>query len=310
MNVHLVGTGRFLPPNLLTNEDLSKMVDTSDEWIVSHTGIRQRHIARDLSALDMAEQAARAALDNAGLKPEDIGMVVVSTVTPDRRLPSLACDLQQKMGLWGAFCFDINVSCTGFIYAVDIAARYLMTGGAKTALVVSVEKLTDITDFTDRSTCVLFGDGAGAVVLAASDAPGGLLGSHLASRGDAGMALRCPWNGYVEMDGHEVFKFAVRAMPEAIDRVLAQAGRDVSELTYVIPHQANIRIMESVTRRYNIPPDKLIVTIGRHGNTSSASIPLALDELNRAGHLRPGSLLMLVGFGAGLTYGAALFEMN
>jgi len=306
----LVGTGRFLPPDVLTNDDLSKMVETSDEWIVSRTGIRERHIARGLSALDMGAQAARAALDNAGLSPEDIDMVVAATVTPDRRLPSLACDLQQKMGFSNAFCFDINAACTGFIYAVDVAARYLMTGGAKNALVVSVEKLTDIIDFTDRTTCILFGDGAGAVVLTASGAPGGLLGSHLASRGDAGASLSCPWDGYIQMDGQKVFKFAMLAMPEAIEKVLAETGRTVGDLTYVIPHQANIRIIESVMRRYGIPPDKMIVTIDRHGNTSSASIPIALDELNRAGRIQPGDLLMLVGFGAGLTYGATLFEWS
>ena len=310
MNAHIAGTGHFLPPDRLTNDDLSRMVDTSDEWIVSHTGIRVRHIARDLSAVDMGEKAAQAALENAGLSPDDIDMVVVSTVTPDRRFPSVSCDLQQRMGMSQALCFDINVSCTGFVYAIDIASRYLMTGGAKNALIVSVEKLSAITDYTDRKTCILFGDGAGAVVLTAAETPGGLLASYMASRGDGGAALRGCWDGYLEMDGPEVFKFAVRAVPDAIEKVLAQAGRDVSELSFIIPHQANMRIIDSVVRRYNLPPEKVIVTVDRHGNTSSASIPLALDELNRAGRIKSGDLLLMVGFGGGLTYGATLFEIN
>ncbi|MCL2747668.1 MAG: ketoacyl-ACP synthase III [Oscillospiraceae bacterium] len=309
-NVHLTGTGRFLPPGVITNGELSRMVDTSDEWIVSHTGIRTRHIARGLSVTDMAVGAARAALECAGLAPQDIGVVVATTVTPERRLPSLACDVQANLGIANAFCVDINASCTGFIYAVDIVARYLATGGAKHALVVSAEKLTDIMDFTDRTTCILFGDGAGAAVFTASDEPGGLLGSYLAARGDGGAALRCRWDGCIEMDGHEVFRFAVRALPEAVGKAMALSGRDLSELAYAIPHQANRRIIDAAMRRCGIPPDKVAVTVDRHGNTSSASIPIALDELNRDGRLRPGDLVVLVGFGAGLTYGAVVLEVS
>ena len=310
LNVHLAGTGRFLPSGILTNNDLAGMVDTSDEWIAAHTGIHRRHVAGGMSTLDMAERAALAALGDSGLSAVDIGMVIASTVTADRRLPSLACDLQKRLGVGGAICFDINVSCTGFIYAVDLAARYLATGTVSNALVVAGEKLSGIVDYSDRSTCVLFGDGAGAVVLSASTSPGGLLGSYLAAAGDGGAALRCRWDGFIEMDGHEVFKFAVRAMPLAIEKVLAMSGHVVSDITHLIPHQANIRIIEAVTRRHDIPPEKVTITIDRHGNTSSASIPIALDELNREGRLKPGDLVMMVGFGAGLTYGATVFEIG
>jgi 3-oxoacyl-[acyl-carrier-protein] synthase-3 len=310
LNAHITGTGRFIPPDILTNQDLSRMVDTSDEWIASRTGIRTRHIARDMSACDMGEAAARAALDTAGLSPADIGLVVVSTTTPDRPLPSLACDLQLRLGLENAFCFDIGAACSGFIYALDIAALYLRTGGVTHALVVCAEKLSAITDYTDRRTCVLFGDGAGAVVLSAADKPGGLLASYLAARGDGGAALHCAPGGCIQMEGQEVYKFAVRAMPEAIEKTLAKAGRNVTELDFIIPHQANIRIIQSVMHRYGLPPDKVAITIDRYGNTSSASIPIALDELAREGRLRPGALLLMTGFGAGLTYGATLFEWS
>jgi 3-oxoacyl-[acyl-carrier-protein] synthase-3 len=307
---HITGTGRFLPPDTLTNEDLSRMVDTSDEWISSRTGIRVRHIARGMSACDMGERAARNALEASGLSAADIGLVLVSTVTPDRPLPSLSCDLQRRLGLDGAFCFDVGAACSGFIYALDIAARYLQTGGATHALVVCTEKLSAITDFTDRRTCVLFGDGAGAAVLSASARPGGLLASCLAARGDEGAALRCDPGGYIQMDGQEVYKFAVRAMPEAMEKALAKAGRRMEELDFILPHQANLRIIQSVMARYGLPPEKMVINLERCGNTSSASIPIALDELRRANRLRPGALLLLAGFGAGLTYGAALFEWS
>lgn len=308
MNAYIAGTGRFLPPDILTNDDLSRMVDTNDEWIVSHTGIRQRHIARAMSNTDMAERAARAAMENAGCTACDIDMVIVATVTPDNLFPSTACDVQHRLGLENAFCMDVGAACSGFIYAADMAARYLTTGGARTALVIATEKLSPIIDFTDRSTCILFGDGAGAVVMKAGEAPGGWLGSYLASRGDGGAALTSAPDRMLHMDGHEVFKFAVRAMPEAIDKTLALTGHTPEELSVVIPHQANIRIIDAVMRRHGFPPEKIPVTLDKYGNTSSSSIPIALDELNRGGKLKPGDLVMLVGFGAGLTYGATLFE--
>jgi 3-oxoacyl-[acyl-carrier-protein] synthase-3 len=307
----MAGTGRFLPPDVLTNADFVRMVDTSDEWIVGHTGIRTRHIARTVKNADMAEAAARAAMENAGCAPADIDMVVVSTVTPDRAYPSLACDLQNRLGLPDVFCLDVSAACSGFIYAVDLAARHILTGGARTALVVSSEKLTPTVDYTDRASCILFGDGAGAVVLKGDERQGGgWLGSLLAARGDDGAALQCVPGGRIKMDGHEVFRFAVRVMPEVIEKLLARAGRAVSDCKFIIPHQANLRIIKAVQRRYALPEEKMVVTIDRYGNMSSACIPIALDELNRAGRLEPGDLLLAVGFGAGFTYGATLFEWS
>lgn len=310
MNAYIAGTGRFLPPDILTNEKLSQMVDTSDEWIVTRTGISTRHIAREMSACDMGEQAARQALESASCDPSEIDMVVVSTSTHDRYLPSVACDLQYRLHMNNAFCFDVNAACSGFVYSLDVASRYLMTGGAKTALVVSTEKLSKIVDYTDRTTCILFGDGAGAVVLRASEQPGGWRGSFLAARGDGGVALRTDIGQHVHMDGHEVYKFAVRAMPEAMEKVLEKTGCTARDLAYVIPHQANIRIIESAMHRLNIPQEKMIISLDRYGNTSSSSIPIALDELVRGDCLSKGDLVMMVGFGAGLTYGAALFEWS
>lgn len=310
MNTHITGTGRFLPPQVLTNDDLTRIVDTSDEWIISRTGIRERHIAREMTTLDMAEQASLMALADAGLKTADIDLIIVATVTPDRALPSLACDLQCRMGFENAFCFDLGAACSGFIYAVDVASRYLATGGAQHALIVSSEKLSQITDYTDRTTCVLFGDGAGAAVLSASEKPGGQLGSYLAARGDNGAALNCDVGGLVKMDGHEVYRFAVRAMPDAIDQVLKRTGHKAQDLTYVIPHQANIRIIRSVMQRHDISPEKVVISLDRYGNTSSSTIPIALDELARDGKVKKGDLIMMVGFGAGLTYGATLYEWS
>ncbi len=311
MKAHIIGTGSYLPPDILTNDDLAKLVDTSDEWIVSRTGIRERHIAApELSNAEMGCFAARAALADAGVGPEEVDLLIVSTATQDRPFPSTACDLQYRLGAENAFCFDISAACTGFVYALDIADRYIQTGGAKTALVVAAEQLSRTTDMTDRTTCVLFGDGAGAVVLRAREESGGILASCLASRGDFGEAIHSDDDRKIRMKGQEVYKFAVRAMPEAMERVLRKTGKTPDELTFVIPHQANVRIIESVRDKYDIAPEKMVITIGRTGNTSSASIPIALDELNRAGRLAPGALLMLVGFGAGLTYGATLYEWS
>ncbi len=286
------------------------MVDTSDEWISSRTGISERRLARDIPVLDMAEQAAAAALTQAGLSVEDIDMVVLSTATPENIVPSLSCDLQKRLGLRRAFCLDISAACTGFIYGMDIATRYILTGAVRRALVVACEKLSNVTDYTDRSTCILFGDGAGAVVLEAGERPGGYISSFLASCGDGGENLRILLGKHIEMNGKEVYKFAVKAMPEATDRVLAAAGLTMDDMDFVIPHQANLRILNAVRDRHGIAPEKLITTIERYGNISSAGIPVCLDGLHRENKLQPGQRLLMVGFGGGLTYGAMIFEWS
>ena len=326
MNTHVViaGTGSRLPKFILTNHALSRMVDTSDEWIVSHTGIRTRHICTDETLLDLAQGAARAALENAGMSPDELDLIIVASSTQEMLYPSIACQLQAALGADRAFGFDMGgQACAGFLFALDAASRYVRTGGAKTVLCVSAEKLSLTTDFTDRGTCCIFGDGAGAVVLRAGEAPG-LLASYLATAGSRGSYITCslPWPdnpfsklsqmglppAHTRMDGHEVFKFAVRAVPEAIDAVLEKAGLGIADISKIILHQANLRIIESAINRYGLPPEKFPITIDRHGNTSSASIPLVLDELNRAGELRPGDKLIFVAFGGGLTYGSVLVE--
>ncbi len=310
MNAHIVGTGSFLPPDVLTNDDLSEMVDTSDEWIRTRTGIRERRMAHELTTLDMAIESGRRALAQSGLSPEDIGVLVVATVTPENRIPSIACDLQHHLGLVNSFCFDLNAACTGFIYALDIAARYIRTGFVKHALVVSSEKLSSITDYTDRTTCILFGDGSGAAALSAREGSGGFLGSYLGAKGDLGAALSTPVGGTVEMNGQEVYKFAVKAMPMAIDRVLEETGLSMDDIDFVIPHQANVRILKSVQDKHNIPPEKMIMTLEQYGNISSSGIPVSLDELHRQKRIRNGDKILMVGFGGGLTYGATVFEWS
>lgn len=255
----------------------------------------------------MGAEAARRALDGAGLSAEDVGMIVVSTSTPDYFFPSVSCRIQRELGAFSAFCFDLSAACTGSIYALDIASRYLETGGVRHCLVIATETLSTVTDYADRTTCVLFGDAAGAVVLSRGESLG-VLSSFLATdaRGWESLYARIPEK--TVMDGKEVYKFAVGAMPEAINRVLADAGKSMEDVRWIVPHQANIRIIESVVDKYHLPPGKVKITIGRYGNTSSSTIFVALDELNRAGELGKGDLVLMVGFGAGLTYGAILVE--
>ena len=305
----ITGTGSFVPETILDNHELSRMVDTSDEWIVSRTGIRQRRIAREHTILDMALAAVRQAMKMAGVTPDGVDMILATTSTATRCFPALACDVQWKLGAVNAVGFDIASSaCTGFVYAMDIARRYIQTGVAKTIVIVASEKLSDITDYADRTTCILFGDGAGAVVVQASQGEQGILGTYIASQGDGGAAISKSDRGYIVMNGHDVFKFAVTVMPRAIDKVLEGTGLTPKDLDFVIPHQANIRIIESVMHKHGFDRDKMVINIDRYGNTSSATIPLALDEMNRAGRLKTGDKLVFVAFGAGLTYGATLCE--
>ncbi|MEE8219321.1 MAG: beta-ketoacyl-ACP synthase III [bacterium] len=323
--VHIIGTGSYVPKRVLTNFDLEQMVDTSDEWILSRTGIRERCLAdKDEAASDMAYQASLVALDDAKVPPGEVDLLVVATVTPDTPFPSTACHLQRHLGASRAAAFDIGAACTGFVYGLSVAEQYLRTGRYRTILVVGVEVLSRIIDWTDRNTCVLFGDGAGAAVLQASeDTSRGLLATFL--HADGGMADHLIMYGggsrhpiseevlhrrlhFLRMRGNETFKVAVRTMIKASLEALDQHGYRVEDVDLFIPHQANGRIVEAVSRRLGIPDEKVFVNIERYGNTSAASIPMALDEALRSGRVKEGDLVLLVGVGAGLTWGSALFR--
>ncbi len=311
----IIGTGSYLPKKVLTNRDLEKMVDTSDEWIRSRSGIRERHIAADDEvASDLAHAAATRAIASAGLTPADIDLVIVATTTPDMVFPSTACILQSKLGIGGCPAFDVQAVCSGFIYAISIANMFICSGQATRALIVGAEVYSRILDWTDRTTCVLFGDGAGAVVLSGSDEPG-VLATKLHADGSYSDKLSVPgWvcggktvgSPFVQMDGGSVFKFAVRVFEEVAHEVLEAAGLTIADVDWFIPHQANIRIMEASARKLKLPLDRLISTVERHGNTSAASIPLALDESVSAGRIKRGDTLLLEGVGGGFTWGGVL----
>ena len=318
----IAGTGSFLPPRRLTNTDLatelaSKGVETSDEWIVERTGIKARHFAApDVSSSDLAVEAARHALDAAGLKPSDIDLIIVATSTPDMVFPSAACIVQHKLGIAGCPAFDVQAVCSGFVYALTVADAMIKTGLARKALVIGAEVFSRILDFSDRTTCVLFGDGAGAVVLEASETPG-ILSSDLHADGkyvgilcvpghvSGGQALGDP---LLKMDGPAVFKLAVGVLESSARAVLAKANLQDTDIDWLIPHQANIRIMQSTAKKLKLPLEKLIVTVDQHGNTSAASIPLALDVAVRSGKVKKGDTVMLEGVGGGFTWGAVLLN--
>ncbi len=316
------GTGSYLPPDRVANADLAARlakdgIETSDEWIVERTGIRFRHFAApDVTSSDLALVAARRALEASDCDPGSIDLIVVATSTPDMVFPSAACLLQQKLGVAGCPAFDVQAVCSGFVYALSIADSMIKTGAASRALVVGAEVFSRILDFKDRTTCVLFGDGAGAVVLEASDAPG-ILATELHADGRHVGILCVPGNvsggailgdPLLKMDGPAVFKLAVGVLESVARSVLAKAGRSERDIDWLIPHQANIRIMQSTAKKLKLAPEKLIATVDRHGNTSAASIPLALDEAVRDGRIRRGDTLMLEGVGGGFTWGAALLD--
>jgi 3-oxoacyl-[acyl-carrier-protein] synthase III len=317
MNSRIIGTGSHLPEKVLTNADLEKIVDTSDEWIRSRTGIRSRHIAAEGELTsDLALPAAQKALQSAGVAAADIDMIIVATTTPDMIFPSTACILQSRLGIAGCPAFDLQAVCSGFVYALVTADLFIRAGQAKKILVVGAEVYSRILDWNDRGTCVLFGDGAGAVVLAASDVPG-ILATRLHADGSHKDQLSVPgsvcagkvWGRpFVHMDGGAVYRFAVRVFEEVAHEVLDLAGLKVSDLDWFVPHQANIRIMEATARRLGLPVEKVIATVDHHGNTSAASIPLALDEAVRDGRIRPGQTLLLEGVGGGFTWGAVLLR--
>ena len=319
----ITGTGSYLPPRKLTNADLvaelaAQGVETSDDWIVERTGIRARHFADpEMCSSDLGLEAARHALQAANLKPEDIDLIIVATSTPDMVFPSTACILQNKLGANGCAAFDVQAVCSGFIYALTVADAMIKTGAAKKALVIGAEVFSRILDFKDRTTCVLFGDGAGAVVLGASSTPG-ILASDLHADGKHVGILCVPGHvsgGQVlgepllKMDGQAVFKLAVGLLDQAARNTLAKAGKVAEDVDWLVPHQANIRIMQSTARKLKLSMDKVIVTVDQHGNTSAASIPLALDTAVRSGKIKPGELLMLEGVGGGFTWGAVLLNL-
>ena len=318
MHARITGTGSYLPPILLTNDDLvARGVDTSDEWVVERTGIRSRYIAEDSQmASDLAFEASLNAIAAAGISAEKIDLIVLATSTPDFIFPSTACLLQSKLGIRGAAAFDVQAVCSGFAYALTVAEKFIHSGSHRCALVVGTEVFSRILDWSDRGTCVLFGDGAGAVILEASDEPG-ILASALHADGSHHGILEVPGNvccgkivgqPFVKMDGPAVFKFAVKVLAEVAREVLDLAGMDAASIDWLIPHQANIRIIQSTAKKLGLPMDKVITTVNRHGNTSAASIPLALDIAVRDGRIKRGNTLMLEGVGGGFTWGAVVLK--
>ena len=318
------GVGSSVPERVLTNADLEKMVDTSDEWISTRTGIKERRIASaGTNTSHYAALAAKAALARAGVRPCELDLIIVATVTPEMPFPSTACLVQTLIDAPQAGAFDVSAGCSGFVYALDIAARGVESGAYEKVLVIGADLLSRITDFTDRSTCVLFGDAAGAAVVGPVD-KGGVLSTYLGADGSGGKHLTVeignstprgdfsiPGTGkYIRMEGREVFKFAVRIMPEAALEALRRAGKSADEVDLFIPHQANVRIIDAAAKRLEIEGDRVFVNVHKYGNTSAASIPLALDEAVDQGRIKPGDLVVLVGFGAGLTWGAAAIEWN
>jgi 3-oxoacyl-[acyl-carrier-protein] synthase III len=314
----IIGSGSYLPRNVVTNDDLARRMDTSDEWIRSRTGIRQRHIAEaGETASSLALEASKAAIASAGIAAGDIDLIIVATSTPDYIFPSTACLLQAKLGIKGGAAFDLQAVCSGFVYALATADLYIRAGQNRCALVVGAEVFSRILDWDDRGTCVLFGDGAGAVVLRADDKPG-IMASALHADGSHAGILSVPGSvcggkvtgdPFLRMDGPAVFKFAVRVLDEVARETLAKCGQRIEDIDWLIPHQANLRILESTAKRLGLPHEKLIVTVDRHGNTSAASVPLALDLAIRDGRIKPGHKVMLQGVGGGFTWGAVLVQM-
>ena len=316
----IIGTGSYLPEKIVTNADLEKILDTSDQWIQDRTGIRERRIAHeDESSSDMAEAAALKAMQAAGVNPEEIGLLVVGTTTPDLVFPSTACLIQSRLGLPDCGAMDINAACSGFMYALSVADKYVRCGDVKKALVIGVDKLTAMLDWNDRGTAVLFGDGAGAVVLEASDEPG-ILSTHIHAAGrhadllgvDVGVGTGFkaePRGGLlIKMKGNEVFKVAVRTLGRIVDETLTHNKMNKSDLDWLIPHQANYRIITATAKKLGMTMDQVVVTVDKHGNTSAASVPLALDEAVRSGKIKRGDVLLLEAFGGGFTWASALVK--
>lgn len=324
MRVGIMGTGSYVPERILTNNDLAKIVDTNDEWITTRTGIRERRIASDDEATsDLAFKAAEKAIMDAGIDKNEIELIIVATMTQDHLTPSTAALVQDKLGIKAA-AFDVSAACTGFIYGFTAGYSFIKAGIYKKVLVIGAETMSRVTDWEDRGTCILFGDGAGAVVLGEVET-GGFLASHLAADGSGACELIVPAGGsrkaataetienrevYLKMNGREVFKFAVKAFPESVENVLTQQNLTADDIDIFIPHQANVRIIEAIAKRFKQPLDKFFVNLHKYGNTSGASIPIALDEASKEGRFKRGDKIVATGFGGGLTYGSILFEWS
>jgi 3-oxoacyl-[acyl-carrier-protein] synthase III len=316
MYSRIVGTGKYLPERILTNADLEKMVETTDEWIRSRTGIERRHIAADNEATsDLAYQAGLAALADAGLVPNDIDLVIVGTTTPDLIFPNVACLVQEKLKIKSGPAFSLEAACSGFIYSLVVADQFIRLGQVRRALVIGAETMSRIIDWTDRETCVLFGDGAGAVILEAAEEPG-VLYSTLGADGryrdllyaSSGVSLRQRDGAALRMKGNEVFKVAVKTLENLVDDVVEKNGLEKGQIDWLIPHQANIRIISATAKRLELPMERVILTVAEHGNTSAASVPMALDTAIRDGRVKRGDLLLLEAFGGGFTWGASLIR--
>jgi len=316
MYSRIVGTGKYLPERILTNADLERMVDTTDEWIKSRTGIEHRHIAADNEfTSDLAYKAGLAALESAGMTPSDIDLVLVGTTTPDLIFPNVACLVQDKLGIKACPAFSVEAACSGFLYGLVVADQFLRLGQARRALVIGAETMSRIIDWTDRETCVLFGDGAGAVILEAAENPG-IMYSTLGADGryrellyaSSGVSLRQREGAALRMKGNEVFKVAVKTLENLVDDVVAKNNLETGQIDWLIPHQANIRIISATAKRLDLPMERVILTVREHGNTSAASVPMALDTAIRDGRIKRGDLLLLEAFGGGFTWGASLIR--
>src|SRR4051812_13320358 len=322
--VSIIGTGSYLPERILTNAELEKMVDTSDEWIVSRTGIRERRIAaEDEFTSDLAAKAALNAIDDAGITPEEINLIIVATATPDMFFPSTACFVQTKIGAKNAACFDVSAACSGFLFALETAQQYITSRTYDTILVIGAEKLSSIVNWQDRNTCVLFGDGAGAAILRHRGGSHGVISTHIGSDGEysdilfmPGGGSRCPITrenahmnlATIHMTGKEVYKQAVIAMISASRKALDRAGLTIEDIACVIPHQANLRIIEGIADRLKIPIERFYVNLDKYGNTSAAAVAIALDEANRSGRIKPGDFILMIVFGGGLTWASTVIE--
>ncbi|WP_371375768.1 beta-ketoacyl-ACP synthase III [Sporomusa aerivorans] len=322
--VGILGVGSFVPDKVVTNHELEKVIDTSDQWIVERTGIRERRIVEPGQATsDLATKAAERALQDAGVSAEEIDLIIVGTVTPDMFFPSVACLVQENLKAHKAAAFDLTAVCSGFIYGLITGSAFIKTGTYKKILVIGAETLSTITDWNDRNTAILFGDGAGAVVLGETEPGYGILGTNLGAEGAGGDLLKVPAGGsrqpiteelinnklhYIHMDGNEVFKFAIKVMGETVNKALAEAKLAASDVTCLVPHQANLRIIQSAAKRLGLPMEKVIVNVDKYGNTSAASIPIALDEGIKSNRIKNGDVIALVGFGGGLTWGSCVLR--